>query len=180
MSGQGVMLPVPTRRAAILIAVVLSALQLAACSGGSSGGGSAVTAEVDDPYPVRILDTSSIEDQVIVEEDKRGTHCFFMLSGRVDIEIRSPFGSATQKIATIKRGEMFGELSLVDGFLRSATARASDEVVALGFDNERLEALMEEDPRIGFLVMRNLANVLSSRIRNTNLRLRNALSDLLY
>ena len=64
------------------------------------------------------------EGAVIVEEDKAGKSCYFLIQGRVDIEIRSPFGGSdkVQKIATIKRGEMFGELSLVDGFLRSASA----------------------------------------------------------
>lgn len=120
------------------------------------------------------------ENEVIVEEDKQGVDCYFVLGGRVDIIIRSPFGSASQKIAQIKRGEMFGELSLVDGFLRSATAKASDPVSALRFSNAKLEELMDDDPRIGFTIMRNLANVLSSRIRNTNMKLRNALSDILY
>ena len=123
---------------------------------------------------------SFAEDEVIVEEDKQGADCYFVLMGRVDISVRSPFGSASQKIAQIKRGEMFGELSLVDGFLRSATAKASDPVTALRFSNAKLEELMSDDPRIGFRIMRNLANVLSSRIRNTNMKLRNALSDILY
>ncbi|MBL4849051.1 MAG: Crp/Fnr family transcriptional regulator [Planctomycetes bacterium] len=139
---------------------------------------------LSDEQLTRVLaigETCSFEENcVIVEEDKQGVDCFFVLDGRVDIEIRSPFGSATQKIATIKRGEMFGELSLVDGFLRSATARTSDAVEALQFTNAKLEELMEDDPRIGFTIMRNLANVLSSRIRNTNMKLRNALSDILY
>ena len=123
---------------------------------------------------------SFAEDEVIVEEDKQGVECYFVVSGRVDIIVRSPFGNASQKIAQIKRGEMFGELSLVDGFLRSATAKASDPVSALRFSNAKLEELMDNDPRIGFTIMRNLANVLSSRIRNTNMKLRNALSDILY
>jgi CRP-like cAMP-binding protein len=121
------------------------------------------------------------EGQVIVKEDEQGRTCYFILSGRVDIEIRSAFpGRDPQRIATIKRGEMFGELSLVDGFLRSATARALDEVEVMAFDNARLEGLMEEDPKIGYRIMRNIANVLSSRMRTTNMKLRNALSDVLY
>ena len=122
------------------------------------------------------------EDAVIVEEDKAGKSCYFVIQGRVDIEIRSPFGGSdkVQKIATIKRGEMFGELSLVDGFLRSASARAAEAIEVLAFENAKLEHLMEEDPRIGYQIMRNVANVLSSRIRTTNMKLRNTLSDILY
>ena len=105
----------------------------------------------------------------------------FLVEGRVDIEIRSSFaGKGTQRIATLKRGETFGELSLVDGYLRSATAKAVDKVTVLSFPNDKLESLMESDPRAGYRIMRNIANVLSSRIRNTNMKLRNALTDILY
>lgn len=121
------------------------------------------------------------EGQTILEEDQRGTRCYFMTAGRVDIEIRAPFpGRGPQKIATVKAGEMFGELSLVDGFLRSASARAIEPTEVLAFDNSALEGLMDDDPRIGYRIMRNIANVLSARIRTTNMKLRNALSDVFY
>jgi CRP/FNR family cyclic AMP-dependent transcriptional regulator len=121
------------------------------------------------------------EGTVIVEEDQQGKTCYFIVDGRVDIEIRPPFsGRSPQKLATIKRGEVFGELSLVDGFLRSATCRAMEPVEVIAFSNEALERLMEQDPKIGFRIMRNVANVLSSRIRSTNMKLRNALADVFY
>ena len=119
--------------------------------------------------------------EAIVEEDQKAEACFLLLTGRVDIEVRAPFaGRGPQKLATLKRGEVFGELSLVDGFLRSATARALDEIEVLAFDSQKLEGLMEEKPQIGYRIMRNIANVLSSRIRSTNMKLRNALSDIFY
>lgn len=121
------------------------------------------------------------EGAAILEEDQRGTRCYFIVAGRVDIEIRPPFsGRAAQKIATLKGGDVFGELSLVDGFLRSATARAVEPTEVLGFENTALEKLMETDPRIGYRIMRNVANVLSSRIRTTNMKLRNAISDIFF
>lgn len=120
-------------------------------------------------------------DDVILEEDQRGQRCYFVVNGRVDIEIRAPFaGQSPQKLATVKRGDVFGELALVDGFLRSATCRAAEEVEALAFDNAKLEALLEEEPKIGFRVMKNIAGVLSARIRTTNMKLRNAISDAFY
>jgi CRP-like cAMP-binding protein len=121
------------------------------------------------------------EGAVIVEEDQKGTRCYFITQGRVDIELRASFsGRGPQRLATIKAGELFGELSLVDGFLRSATARAVEPTEALAFDNAELEALMEREPPIGYRIMRNIANVLSTRMRTTNMKLRNALSDVFY
>jgi CRP/FNR family transcriptional regulator, cyclic AMP receptor protein len=121
------------------------------------------------------------EGAMIVEEDQKGGRCFFITQGRVDIEIRPPFaGRQAQKIATIKSGEVFGELSLVDGFLRSATARAVEPTEVISFENKTLEALMEKEPQIGYRIMRNIANVLAQRIRTTNMKLRNAISDVFY
>ena len=117
----------------------------------------------------------------IVQEDEKGSSVFFLISGGVDIEIRaSQAGCGPQKLATLKKGEVFGELTLVDGFLRSATARAGEAVEVLAFDNAKLEALMAEDPKAGYQIMRNVANILGSRIRTTNMKLRNALSEILY
>ncbi len=121
------------------------------------------------------------EDAAIVEEDERGTRCYLLVTGRVEIEVRPPYGDRRpQKIATITAGQPFGELSLVDGFLRSATARALEPTELLAFENKRLEELMADDPKIGYRVMRNLASLLAARIRSTNMKLRNALSDVFY
>jgi CRP-like cAMP-binding protein len=124
---------------------------------------------------------SFAEGAEIVQEDERATCVFFLLTGRVDVEVRASYaGRGPQKLATLRKGEVFGELSLVDGFLRSATARAVEACEVLAFENTKLEAVMEADPQAGYRIMRNVANILGSRIRTTNMKLRNALSDILY
>ncbi len=121
------------------------------------------------------------EGTLILEEDGKGGQVFLLLSGRVDIEIRAPFdGKRAQKIATLRSGELFGEVSLVDGFLRSANARAAESCTVLCLDDKKLRALMESDPALGFKVMKNLARVLATRIRDTNMKLRNTLSEITY
>lgn len=121
------------------------------------------------------------EGAVIVEEDHKSKRCHLLTAGRVDIEVRPPFdGKQPQRIAQLKPGDVFGELSLVDGFLHSASARAAEPVETLAFDNARLEALLAADTTIGYRVMRNIANILATRMRTTNMKLRNALSDALY
>lgn len=121
------------------------------------------------------------EGQLLLEEDTAGEGCYFLLEGRLEVEVRSPFaGRPPQKLATIHPGELVGELSLVDGHLRSASVRALETGAALEISNTALLALLEQDPAIGFRVMRNLAHQLSQRIRSTNMKLRNALMDVLY
>jgi CRP-like cAMP-binding protein len=119
-------------------------------------------------------------NDILIEEDSSGGAFFVVLSGRVDVEIRPPLSSdPPQRIATLKPGEVVGELSLVDGHRRSASARAISAVDALALDEKQFRALMQREPAIGFKVMRELARVLSARVRDTNLKLRNALSDLI-
>jgi CRP-like cAMP-binding protein len=121
------------------------------------------------------------EGVLILEEDKKGGSVFLLLSGRVDIEIRPPFDAkAAQRIATIKPGELFGEITLVDGFLRSANARAVESCTIASIDDAKLRDLMERETAVGYKVMKNLARVLAGRVRDTNMRLRNTLSEMLY
>ena len=121
------------------------------------------------------------EGALVLEEDGRGGACFILVAGRVDIEIRPPFETkAPQRIATLKPGSLFGEVSLLDGFLRSANARASERSEVLAIDDKGLRALLEREPAIGFRVMKNLARILAERLRDMNMRLRNTLSEMLY
>ncbi|HIG46513.1 MAG TPA: Crp/Fnr family transcriptional regulator, partial [candidate division Zixibacteria bacterium] len=72
-------------------------------------------------------------------------------------------------------GMIVGELALVDGSPRSARAFSYEDTTVLEIKSDDIRKIMEEYPRIGYIVMRNLAVVLTRRLRNTNLRLRNEL-----
>ena len=68
---------------------------------------------------------------------------------------------------------IFGEVALVDSVPRSARALAGDEVTVLEISNEDLRRVMEAEPRIGYVILQNLATILCDRLRSTNLLLRN-------
>jgi hypothetical protein len=46
--------------------------------------------------------------------------------------------------------------------------------------NDGLRRLLEENPALGYRVMENVARLLAGRIRETNLKLRNTIANLLY
>ena len=121
------------------------------------------------------------EGELIIEEDRKGSYVFLILAGRVQIEVRSPFDpKRSQPIALLRSGELFGEVSLVDGFLHSANARAAERCEVLALDDGKLRALMDSDPALGFTIMKNLARILAARLRETNMKLRNTLSEITY
>jgi CRP-like cAMP-binding protein len=86
----------------------------------------------------------------------------------------SPKGAVT--IATLRRGQSFGEIALVDEGLRSATVRAAEKNTSLLIlARERVIPLCETHPQLGYQLMYNLAADLAMKIRNTDLRIRETL-----
>ncbi len=81
-------------------------------------------------------------------------------------------------IATLRRGQSFGEIALVDQGLRSATARiAHDNTRLLIIPSLKLMAACETYPELGYRLMLNLAADLALKIRSTGLLVR---EELLY
>jgi CRP-like cAMP-binding protein len=81
-------------------------------------------------------------------------------------------------ITTLRRGQSFGEIALVDQGLRSATARcAANNTTVLVIPRDRLIAHCEQQPALGYRLMRNLAADLALKIRSTDLRIR---EEILY
>ena len=113
--------------------------------------------------------------EVIFEEDGTGRDLYILMDGRVAIEAYVPGETdRTQTIVTVLPGNLLGEFSLLDGAPRSATARVVDQAQILRISHDKLMSLMEHDNEIGYKVILNIAQLLTTRIRNTNLRFRNA------
>jgi CRP-like cAMP-binding protein len=121
--------------------------------------------------------------EIIFKENSSSDELYVIARGEVEILVdpalvsdRPDTPSRPTTIATLRRGQSFGEVALVDQGLRSATARsASGDTRLLVIPRERLMALCEADPLLGFRLMHNLAADLALKIRNTDLRVREQL-----
>src|SRR5437870_3616811 len=70
------------------------------------------------------------EGRVVFEEGEPGDGLYVILSGTVKISLASPEGDETV-IALLAHGECFGEMAVVDGRPRSATATALEAAEVL-------------------------------------------------
>ena len=102
--------------------------------------------------------------------------------GEVDIFVDPALVSAedesreNQVIATLRRGQSFGEVALVDEGLRSASASATqNDTRLLIIPRDKLIMLCETYPQLGYRLMYNLSADLAMKIRNTDLRIREQL-----
>ena len=122
---------------------------------------------------------------VIFEENAASDELYIIAQGEMDIQVDPSLvgeGSAATPglvtIATLRRGQSFGEVALVDQGLRSATARcAANNTLLLIIPRDKLITLCDTYPQLGYRLMRNLAADLALKIRSTDLRIR---EELLY
>jgi CRP-like cAMP-binding protein len=107
--------------------------------------------------------------QVVFVQDERGDRMFLVAEGEVRLLIRSPHGDEVE-LTRRARGDAFGEVALLDGGPRSATAEAITPAVLIGIGREDLIKLLRSEEHLvdaflhllGGLVRR--ANNLSSAL----------------
>jgi len=97
----------------------------------------------------------------LFKEAEKGQFMAVLLKGRIDIL------KAGKLITTIRPGRALGEMSLIDGYPYSATARVIDESEIAMFTRSQFEQLCDEHPKLGLKVMRTLAGLISLRLRQT-------------
>lgn len=113
--------------------------------------------------------------QHVFNEGDEGDELFVIHEGcvRIVINTRGPDGTFTPStINLLYSGQSFGEMVLLGGATRSATVICVDPCVLLVIPERDFAALCERNPRIGYLVMRNMAADLAYKLRSSNLLLR--------
>ena len=111
--------------------------------------------------------------ETIFEENSGSKELYVIANGEVKILINSSAGKKGTVVATLGRGQSFGEVALVDEGLRSASARSAEKDTHLVvIPRDRLLLLCEMYPQLGYRLMYNLAADLATKIRNTDLRIR--------
>ncbi|HVO38008.1 MAG TPA: cyclic nucleotide-binding domain-containing protein [Spirochaetia bacterium] len=108
---------------------------------------------------------------VIFRENEEGSEMFVIVEGRV--EIRKATGPSTSKTLTVlQKGDMFGEMAIIEKMPRSATAVALQPTRLLVLNEKLYEATVGTNPDFA----RKMNRVLSERIRRANAIIQNIMS----
>lgn len=140
----------------------------------------------------RALDAMEKQDmapgEVIIREGEPGDVLYVLLEGTVEVSktllLRVARYDYNEREKTLSRMEgedraFFGEMALFGGEPRSATVTALTRCRLLTLDRRAFERLGEEDPEMGYKILRNIVDVLCERLRKANqdvLKLTTALS----
>lgn len=108
--------------------------------------------------------------ELICVEADRADRLFILDQGRVEVTIHlrsslEPDGEVT--IEEVQPGCVFGWSSLVKQRRFTASARALEPVTVLIVEADDLNDLFDRNAHIGFVLMKQLAEVIASRLRHT-------------
>jgi len=98
----------------------------------------------------------------IIRQGESGNCMYVIQSGEVEVVQTTDHGP--QRLALLKSGDFFGEMSIFEKEVRSATVRAAGEARVLKVDKKTLFRRIQEDP----LLAVNLLQTMSYRIRTLN------------
>ena len=127
---------------------------------------------------LRLSKIRQYEDgEQIIQEGDMDPWLYFLLSGKIRISKEG------EEIGTITRkGEIFGEMRIIDDQSRSASVHAVGQTVCLAVDTSagtRMDAADEKEARLDFLLLlyRIFAEYITARLRLTNEELVKAKRD---
>ena len=100
----------------------------------------------------------------IFVKDGSGNEAYVVMPGQIDIFLEEK----ALPIASVSSGQIFGELAFLDGSSRAACAVASQASILLVIQRPAFLDLVQREPHLGMVVLRNIALELSNRLRRTN------------
>jgi CRP-like cAMP-binding protein len=99
--------------------------------------------------------------EVLFNEGDKGDVMYLIKEGQ--IKITKGKGPDERVLAVLKEGDFFGEMAIIDGSPRSATATAITKTSLLVIDKETFRAKIRENPLIEYIL-----ETLTKRLRNAD------------
>ena len=105
-----------------------------------------------------LKEISHASNSYIFKDGDVGDSMYFIIKGAVDIM------KGNVKLVTLKKGDYFGEMALLDGESRSADAKISEEAILLKLAAHDFEKIMYSNDKI----VKGILSMLSQRLRKAN------------
>ena len=109
-------------------------------------------------------------DTVIFSESDEATRLYVVERGRVAIKA-SLQGGKWAPVCAVSPGEVFGWSCLVPPYRFTASATSLEETAVTYYEASKLRELFTREPGIGYAMMQNVAELVTSRLKNVRLEL---------
>ncbi len=106
--------------------------------------------------------------EMILEQNTTGTEMYVVAQGAAEVFIQGL--EDARSLVVLGKGQVIGEMALIDQGYRSASVRATKEGATLYLiESGDFYHLCQKNNHIGYVVMRNMAIDLSFKLRHRNL-----------
>lgn len=100
---------------------------------------------------------------VLFREGDKASCCFIVVEGRVRVSLER--GSKPKQLAMLGRGELIGQMALLDGSRRSATCTAAEPSLVLKLERDELELLFRSGASFALKFIDSLTRMLVAQLR---------------
>ena len=100
-----------------------------------------------------------------------GDGCYLIGDGEIRLELEGQHVDDEAVLGYLKPGSLLGELALLDGLARSASAYAETDVAAHRLSSAAIDQLCRDAPQIGISILRTLGRDVSLKLRQTTQRM---------
>ena len=114
-----------------------------------------------------IHNRSYLSGEYIFYQGDPGIGLYIVREGEVRI-LREDESGNELYLATFLKGDFFGELALVDGEKRSASAIAKTDVRAAVIFKPDLDEFIEKYPKKGIKILNGISHIIANRLRSLN------------
>jgi CRP-like cAMP-binding protein len=111
------------------------------------------------------------QGETIFEENASGNSIMVIISGEVRITQRARV-SGEETLTVLRQGDFFGEMALLEELPRSATAIAHSDTCMLEISRDKFLRFIEKDAASGVKILFTLARILSSRLREADVKIK--------
>ena len=108
------------------------------------------------------------EGEIVFRQDDPGVGMYIVREGLVDVY--TEYSDMTKrKIASMKSGDFFGEIALLNDSKRSATITAARKSRLFCLFRPDLLSVMDSDPKLGMRLIYRLSQIVAERLRLSSL-----------
>jgi len=149
---------------------------LRAASGALAGGDRLLLAEWSDDNWNKLLDRTQAKpfrtSEVVIQRGALDRALHFVVAGALEVGVTQVDGVSISALAKITAGSIVGEQSFFDGQPRSTNVYAVSDGELLRLEYEEFLKFSHDEPALTRDLLFAMGRILSSRLRNTTVRVR--------
>ena len=119
--------------------------------------------------------------EYLATQDEKMDRLLIVNGGKVAVEMRVEVARHTHAvtIATLGRGKVCAWSALVPPNVLTASVRCVERAHMISIGASDLQRILEQEPSLGYMVMKNLAAVISSRLRESRIQLERLVAEVM-